>query len=401
MSVVDRSRTPPVRTPDPLASSRRRALERLGSLRTMGLGAIGDIGSVAFGSVQTLTWESATDWNSAVDENGVVHDTFGDLPGDDTVQLGYPNEDPGGTNLLHYWPLHASSSPPDIVTSTNATVTGATADAAGVFDTTSYNLDGTDDYIDSEVQGPTGSTNRTELFWFYPESQNKDSATLIGYGSDANTNRWGFRLDSGGTSGVLRVETAGDGYATNLQPTFNSWNFAAVTLDGSTLGDLTFYLNGSTESGSGSHGVNTGTNYDVHIGVDPILTFGDTFSDRYFTGSFAYVQQYDRALSVSELDDYYLTSSTNFLQTATKSFSIAQTPDLSSLDYDLNGESITIDVIGSPGQAGEETVSQTLDGSTSYGLTWSNSHTDFRVEPNLSTATATTTPVVRSITLSS
>jgi len=103
--------------------------------------------------------------------------------------------------------------------------------------------------------------------------------------------------------------------------------------------------------------------------------------------------------AVREYEPTYVTSTTGTYTTPTKSFANPATPDLQNLVYSLNGESITLDVVGSPGTASEEVVTQTLDGSTDFALSWSNSHTDFHVRCDLSTATATTTPTLETIEL--
>jgi len=93
----------------------------------------------------------------------------------------------------------------------------------------------------------------------------------------------------------------------------------------------------------------------------------------------------------------YVSSGT--LTTTTKSFADPVKPDLTSLVYSLNGESITIDVVGSPGTASEEIITQSLDGGSDYNLNWSTAHTDFRLEFTLSTADTSTTPVFDEATL--
>jgi hypothetical protein len=94
-------------------------------------------------------------------------------------------------------------------------------------------------------------------------------------------------------------------------------------------------------------------------------------------------------------DDIKLISSSSSLTTETKSFTQETEPDLAELDYTLNGDSITLDVIGSPGTASEEINSVTLDGATSYGITWNSSHQDFRVKMNFTG----TDPTLNIITL--
>lgn len=83
------------------------------------------------------------------------------------------------------------------------------------------------------------------------------------------------------------------------------------------------------------------------------------------------------------------------LTTATKSFSSPQKPNLSGFAYNLNGQSATVDVVGSPGTSSEERITVPLDGSTSYSIhdQWSDAHTDFRLEFSLS-SDGSDTPVI-------
>ena len=96
---------------------------------------------------------------------------------------------------------------------------------------------------------------------------------------------------------------------------------------------------------------------------------------------------------------YFRTRLTSSLTTATKSFGGGVQPDLENLQYSLNGESITITVIGSPGTASEEQVTQSLGGASSYTLSWANDHTDFRVKIQMDTGDVNTTPTLQNVDL--
>lgn len=91
--------------------------------------------------------------------------------------------------------------------------------------------------------------------------------------------------------------------------------------------------------------------------------------------------------------------SSGSLTTVARSFPSPQTPDLSGLVYTLNTQSISVNVVGSPGTASEEIVTQSLGGASSYGLTWTSAHTDFEVVFSLSTADTSQTPQVDDLTL--
>jgi len=79
-------------------------------------------------------------------------------------------------------------------------------------------------------------------------------------------------------------------------------------------------------------------------------------------------------------DSFSLRYDTGNLLTATKSYPTDVKPDLRSLEYSLNGGSIELTVIGSPETASEEQVSQSLGGANEYDLSWTESHSDFRVK---------------------
>jgi hypothetical protein len=86
--------------------------------------------------------------------------------------------------------------------------------------------------------------------------------------------------------------------------------------------------------------------------------------------------------------------SSGSLTSVTKSFTEPHRPNLDNLVYSLSGESITIDVVGSPGTSDEERVTQPLDGTSTYSIysEWSQEHTDYRLEFSVSTSDDSTSP---------
>lgn len=112
-----------------------------------------------------------------------------------------------------------------------------------------------------------------------------------------------------------------------------------------------------------------------------------------FSSNLAYLGWYGRETdSETRVDNASVWMTVGFLETATKSFSSTTQPDLQNLSYSLNNGAIDLKVIGSPGTPSEEVVTQTLDGATSYKLTWSNSHSDFRLRPELDSTADYTMP---------
>jgi hypothetical protein len=391
------SRTP-VRTPDPLFSSKRRALERLGSFKAMGLGAIGDIASTSFTTVDTLTWNTASDWDSAVDESGVVHENTANSDHTDAalVKQGYPLGDPIlSTDLVDLWALHEDSG--STVNSfvsggRDGTYNGPTLGQTGLQGTTAPSFDGADDYI---TVGPAsganvaGSSAMSFAAWHYSngptgprdrvynirETNQTDCIVAVEDNQDIR-----YRI---GDDNDNYEELLGDNFLTG------TWNLMTFTWTAST--SLTGYLNGNDISANMTRTDQSPS--AVLTGDDNEYIGARNDSGGFTNGKVAYVMTWTRELSASEVQTLYdVVGSDGFLLGATKSFSNASTPDLQNLDYSLNGHSIDLDVIGSPGAAGEEIVTQTLDGATSYTLSWTNSHTDFRIKPVFSSADATVTP---------
>ena len=342
-----------------------------------------DLGGIANPLFEKITWQTASDWDNAVDQEGVVHidDIDRDTAGAGTIQLGYPNEDQWGNALTHYYPHDRSSGDLlDKIGSNNGTPDyGVKQNASGVFGSSAWQYDGDDDrtYMDSNIiRGDGGSF--TFAFWFQGlrggsrdlfYSQNKD------YLEFKSTN------SIGGDGGNVNIPD------TNTALNLNEWYHVTYTVDSGNY--LYIYLDGVEESKEPSSG-------------GSIRQGNPRFSD-HSDGSFKAnvrmeeLRYYDRALSASEVAS--LADPSGHLTTDTKSFNNPQKPELDFLDYTLNGETIEIDVIGSPGTGSEETVSQDLDGAASYSLEWSNSHTDFRLKIKPSTEDVEVTPTLSSASL--
>jgi len=172
------------------------------------------------------------------------------------------------------------------------------------------------------------------------------------------------------------------------------WNHWTVSFDRGN-NEVRGYKNGSLVGTVTAGPIGNNPNHDDHIGNNHT-----DFS--FLNGTVDEVRMYNRALTDAEVSELYNeVAAQGDLTTATKSFASPVKPDLSDLVYSLNGSggSITIDAIGSPGTASEEVVSQTLGGASSYSLTWSSSHTDFRVRPQLDHSDITKTPTISSIGL--
>jgi len=274
------------------------------------------------------------------------------------------------------------------------TYSGATlAVDTGPFGDSYPNFDGTDDYADRSLLN-YGDRDATIVAWIYSETH-EDFQNIIGMGGDGDYDSMGYFCTDG--NGYLRVFDGDSStwHLSNTTTAIGTWYLAAITYDTS-AGDGTFWLNASTD------GTWTLGESDDDLQASDIGRFGGGVG-RYWDGSLAHVMWFDRILTSSEFQELYdAANGTSTLTTATKSFSAPEQPDLVDLSYTLNGGNVEVEAIGSPGTTDEEVVtSGNLDGTqTSATLSWSNSHTDFRVRPNLKTSSITAdTPTVSRIAL--
>lgn len=376
--------------------------EDLDSQRVGGLQNLEGIANVSYSNVTTLTWETTSDWDNAVSETGVVHEAYTDNNADE-VRAGYPSTDEGGSNLLAYYPSDEDSG------STLTDVTGNGRDMSlngasvnselnGPLNFSAIDYDGTDDY--AVYNGPNDSyAQYTVAMWIRHDSFNDSLFDNTAWGIDApdfgNDSQWGF--DSGNTDWrcTVRMQNSDSiAYERNDSISTGQWYFVVFTFNQGDVYEV--YVDGS------SLGADSVPNSQLDVGS--WYTAVDALSENDFADvTINHIRVYNRFFQQSDVDTLYngVLQNANLL-TNTKSFSSSQSPDLVGLDYDLNSADASIDVIGSPGGAGEETVSQTLDGSTSYPLSWSSGHTDFRVRLNfnpINTDNPVTSPVIRSVGL--
>lgn len=385
-------------SPGPVGGSLHRFAKRVPALKAMALEPIGDIASPSLSDLAsaTLTWETATDWDNAVSEDGVAHESTANTDHDDAtvVKMGFPyaSFDLITPNPIHVWPFHEDSGTTanDLAGNNDGSLSGPTVDVAGLLGTTAYDFDGTDDGVSFSTVADIGKNNDfTVSAWFEADSLNqndmlvnhqKDGNDRFGLGVSRNNNN---EIAAGLYNGSSRVGASADfsntGVWTHVAAVYDSAHSINVYIDGTVGG------NNDAAQDAGGSGFRVGERIDGALNWD---------------GRIGEVRLYNQKLTstqISTLSDVVNAAST--LTTATKTFASTQQPDLQNLSYSLNGESITLDIIGSPGEAGEETVSQALDGSTSYTLTWAASHTDFRVKINHSTTDEETTPTLNKVEL--
>jgi len=319
---------------------------------------------------ELLTWTTTEDWDAATSESGVEHTN---VEGRDpaTVRLGSP----ASTGDVSWWQLETDGTPLTTheVQTTDVPIGPSARHITGNTTTNAYST-----YIQpiatpSEVawwlKFPTAPSGGG--WWFAPRlaSETDPEITGIAYGSSATDN---IAYRSGTTSWTDTGQAIPAG----------TWFRTRLTLDATTDTYSGFYKPlGGTETTLFSN-VPTANS----LPVSSISSIRESWS--YATGAIEAYHQYDT-----------LHAPSGSLTTATKTFTDPAAPLLAGLNYSLNGGSITLRVVGSPGQPGEETVTQVLDGASAYPLAWSNTHTDFRVAIDLSTPDASTTPTVSEVSL--
>lgn len=365
---------------------RGRRYDRLGALKAMALTPIGDIATATLTEAtdETVTWETATDWDNAVDENGVRHETNADadFPASaDVIEMGYPTDDEtGAASLELYVPGDENSGSTLNDISGNArdgSASGATPGSGGAWGSDAWSYDGSDDFA-GFGDLPFSFSAFTVFAWMNLSSRAQYGKII----TDGHHNEsWSLNSQLGGDGDPSFQIANGNTVKWTAFSHMNTWVSIAGVYDGTTM---YIYGNGSEQNSTTSSGPPSTTN--------PLRFMYDDKSDELTGGLLEEVRIYSTGLSATQVSNLHDAGTSSYLETATKSFSSATKPDLQNLSYNLNGETITLDVIGSPSGT-SETVSQTLDGATSYDLTWSNSHTDFRVKINMSLAAfGNTTP---------
>jgi len=257
----------------------------------------------------------------------------------------------------------------------DGTVSGATPGATGVLGTTCYSFDATDDYVTTGIT--TLPSNHTFAAWvnlasvesggntsdgqFIVRSEGTDTATL----RNSSTGEWEFAVFDGSAS-TTQISITGS------TPTAGTWYHVVGVYD-EDAGEGTLYVDGEVDGSDTS-------SFTLDTSATDISFGGRNDGTRPLNGDLDDVRIYNRALTATEISYLYEATTRPCLVTATKTHSSSVQPDLGNLNYSLNGEGATIYVIGSPGTASEEVQSAVLDGSTSFTLSWSSGHTDFRID---------------------
>jgi PKD repeat protein len=361
-------------------------------------------------SIYSASWSTTGDWDGAVSESGVVHESFGDRAAT-AVRLGYPSDGRWGPTPVAYWPLDedAGSTAADVTGNGNdGTVQSATQGATGALESTAY---GFDDASNDHVTGATDVTALSETgslaVWIRTTQTGDDTngqAPGITGVEDSGTQDdvfWGW-LDSSGHVGIRKGDADGSSSTTAVND--GTWHHVVLTRDHSS-GETKVYVDGTLED-QNTAGSDTGT---VGTSFSSIGRIEDTGgSPVYFDGRIEELQVYDQVLTDSEVNDLYGAASSGSLTTGTKTLDEAVDPSTLSLD----GVSATVpagtsaDVVVHSDPDGDGTFEETsdaisLDGSGGpYDVTGLSTTSDaYRLEVSLGSTDVTRSPTFGGATL--
>jgi hypothetical protein len=336
-----------------------------------------------------LAWRSTTDWDDAVDVDGIVHASYGDHRADE-LSLGYPATDSG---LVGYWPLDDTAVTPDASgTGNDGTPEGSPSTANGIGVSDSYHLDpATNDHVrvSNDPSLELGDTDRvTVSAWVSKDSAQGGWRSVLQHSDES------FNLQF--RNGDIPRFTIYDGSdwtsaeAPSVAP--DTWHHFVGTYDGSTV---RLYRDGSQVA---SKSVSDMAETSAPLGIGENLDA----SDRHVDGKIDEVRVYDRALSSGEVLDLYLAGLEGHLETNTK-VNASGAVDVSNLQlqYDVAKSGSQMIEVKVHSDEGEESPWMSVpDGTGSVSVPGLSTDTDsFHLEVRMSSTTVTQSPVVEQLAL--
>jgi hypothetical protein len=267
----------------------------------------------------TLTWETATDWDNAQSEDGVVHESVANADHDDAtiVKKGYPHQNPVVTsNLSGLYPLNEDSGTTAYDFSgkgNDGTYVNGILNKPGILGTTAFDARG-----DSNAQMDTPIThgqNFTYHCWWYIDSNYDTNGTLISnrdYPNYPNFSILNVRIINNDLAvrGYLYEDSGSNQYFTEYTDNtlYDQWNSSTLTYDGSIQ---VLYVNG-TQRDSNSHNISG-------VGNNTVSVTARESGDAPFDGKAAYARIHaGTAISSSEVQTLYDIVATNGTLTTAK-----------------------------------------------------------------------------------
>jgi hypothetical protein len=257
------------------------------------------------------TWSTATDWDNATSESGVVHENSTNTDHDDAtiVKQGYSAASPYlSANLTEWWPLHEDSGSTiyGVIGNNDGTLSGGTLGRPGLLGTTGIGFDGSDDIVDLGSPGLIqGSSEFTVIVWANLDSaSNRRDLFAIGDGSDSDVLRFGVE------NGNLWSFDGTDLYEDNGVSTGSTEHYAIRYSDSG--GNRYHFVNGT----KGSAGTTNGSIGTTSAGTSIGAKGGGPYSDGDLFGVWVFDGY---ALTDSEIQTHYeIATAQSSLTTATK-----------------------------------------------------------------------------------
>lgn len=342
---------------------------------------------------ELLNWNNSSDWDNAVSESGVAHEDVSNTDHNNAgvIQKGYSiSENSNQAETVSYFPLHENSGSTafDFARTSDGSVSGPNQGVTGLVGTSAYSFDSTDDTVNfgSSLGGYSEMTWTLWVKWDgtspekyspRPLSNQQGYTVQINKGSDTQFN---FR-DSSGNSFTVRGPV--------IQS--NSWVFLSATYNST---EMRAYINGDLV------GIKSVTGNDINQNSNSLLLGDDSTGENQYSGLIAHGQIYSQSLTSAEIQNRYeAIKKPGTLTTQTKSSDEAYKANLANLSYTLNGGSINVTVIGSPSTSDEERQTVTLNGTSSYNLSWTQAHSTYQIKLKLSHTDITKTPTISKIQL--
>ena len=147
-----------------------------------------------------------------------------------------------------------------------------------------------DDYL-----GIGGSQNRTLEAWI--KTTDGTNGEIISWGTNITGRKWVFRL----ADGLLRLEVHGGGTVSSTAVDDGEWHHVACVLNGSTLADVSFYIDGvlDVNSATGTTEINTSND-----GNTPKVRISRGVNNRYLDGVIDDVRIWDTNLSEETINQW-------------------------------------------------------------------------------------------------
>ena len=331
-------------------------------------------------------WTNESDWNAALDQEGVVHPAYGtNLP--DRVRIGYSDSGPG---LVGYWPFDGSAN--DVAGSLDGTPEGV-GTARGVYGSSSYTFRG-DDYVEIGPQFGNIHTSTSSLSMWVKTSTRGDWYLDDAPGLTGYVDGYFQGLVWGWLDGEERLNVGSDYDGARSSDTIDDgqWHHVVMTYEeNSGDDDVEVYIDGQRRSGEVG-GDNNGDFSDIGRVVD----------GGYFNGRIDEVRSYDRVLDQSDVDELSdgRGSMTTGWKNGTDSFDLSNLALQYSADVPYSTDiNVTVEVVADDGTRLESEQIELDDGQDSVSVDGlgTGSASSYRLDIEFATDSPLKTPTLYQI----